>query len=67
MFTDMMIYVEVPHSNDSDVDLFKFADLQQATNYLMQNDIESFTLSSNDARNMMYEPDDYTNMTKEAQ
>jgi len=60
-----MIYVETPHSDDEDVDLFKFADLNQATQYILQNDIEEFVIASETARNMMWEPEDYTDTSKE--
>lgn len=59
------VYVEIPHTNDDDVDLLKFADLQQAVNYLTQNGDESFQIASEDARNAMFEPEDYTDMSNE--
>ena len=65
MIIDLQIYVEIPHTNDEDVDLFRFQHIQDATNYLINNEVESFTMASSDARNAMYQEDDYTDMSKQ--
>lgn len=53
-----MIYVEIPHVDDSDVDLFKFATLEDTIKYLAMNNEESFAIYTEDVRG--YEPEEYT-------